>query len=124
MSVRIKRIYDDPSPDDGTRVLVDRLWPRGVSKEEAKLDRWLQEIAPSEELREWFDHDPDKWPAFERGYRAELARKDDLVDELRELATVGTVTLLYAASDREHNNAVVLKDVVQQAINESGSNSR
>lgn len=121
MPIKIKRVYDDPSDDDGTRVLVDRLWPRGVSKEAAQLDRWLRDIAPSEELRQWFDHDPDRWTAFERGYRAELRRNADLVGELRELATEGTVTLLYAAADREHNNAVVLKRVLAEQLERDDS---
>lgn len=116
MSIQINRIYDDPSDDDGTRVLVDRLWPRGASKEDAQLDRWLQDLAPSDELRQWFDHDPEKWVAFKHRYQAELAEKDELVAELQELAEEDTVTLLYAATDREHNNAVALKEFLDQRI--------
>jgi uncharacterized protein YeaO (DUF488 family) len=106
---RTKRVYDDPSPDDGRRVLVDRLWPRGVSKEDAALDRWLQSAAPSDALREWFDHDPEKWDGFRRAYWTEL-RDSEAVAELRELESGGEpVTLVYAARDREHNNAVALR---------------
>lgn len=107
--IQLKRAYDDPSPDDGTRVLVDRLWPRGVSKEEAALDAWLKEIAPSDELRQWFDHDPEKWDEFCRRYHDELDAKDKLVDSLCGEADEGPLTLVYAAKDREHNNAVALK---------------
>ena len=112
MPIQTKRIYEEPDPEDGTRVLVDRLWPRGVSKEDAALDRWAKDAAPSDELRNWFDHDPDRWDEFEDRYRDELSDRD-VVDELRELADDGTVTLLYAATDREHNNAVVLRDVLE-----------
>jgi uncharacterized protein YeaO (DUF488 family) len=112
MSVQTKRIYEEPESEDGTRVLVDRLWPRGVSKEGAALDRWAKDVAPSDELRNWFDHDPERWDEFKQRYRDELTDRD-VVDELRELADDGTVTLLYAATDRDHNNAVVLRDVLE-----------
>ncbi|EMA54476.1 DUF488 domain-containing protein [Halococcus thailandensis] len=112
MPIQTKRIYEEPDPEDGTRVLVDRLWPRGVSKEDAALDRWAKDAAPSDELRNWFDHDPERWDEFKERYRDELSDRD-VVDELRELADGGTVTLLYAATDREHNNAVVLRDVLE-----------
>lgn len=111
MPIQTKRIYEEPDPEDGTRVLVDRLWPRGVSKEDAALDRWAKDVAPSDELRNWFDHDPERWDEFTERYRDELTDRD-VVDELRELADDGTLTLLYAATDREHNNAVVLQDVL------------
>lgn len=111
--IQCKRVYEEVSPDDGTRVLVDRLWPRGVSKEEAALDAWLKEIAPSDELRQWFDHDPEKWDEFCRRYYTELDAKDELVDSLREEADEGPLTLVYAAKDRQHNNAVALKDYLQ-----------
>lgn len=113
--LRCKRIYDDESSEDGTRVLVDRLWPRGISKEEAALDAWLKEVSPSDELREWFDHDPEKWDEFRRRYHAELDGKDEVVASLREEAEGGTLTLLYAAKDREHNNAVALKTYLENA---------
>lgn len=112
MTIRTKRAYEPAAPDDGARVLVDRYWPRGVSKEEAELDAWAKEVAPSDELREWFDHDPEKWDDFRRRYRDEL---DDLaaglVEELLELhRDEGTLTLVYGARDTEHNNAVTLRD--------------
>lgn len=108
-----KRVYENPSPDDGYRVLVDRLWPRGLSRAEAKLDEWMQDIAPSTALRERFGHDPEKWDEFHAGYEVELAEKPDRVYQLRELEQRhGTVTLLYGAKDTEHNNAVVLMEVL------------
>lgn len=110
MDIRTKRIYDDPEPGDGTRILVDRLWPRGVSKADAQLVAWMREIAPSDELRQWYDHDPDRWEAFRAHYRAELDDHEEAVDELLDHAEDGPVTLLYAATDRERNNAVVLRE--------------
>jgi len=118
MSVHTKRVYDDPDPEDGTRVLVDRLWPRGVSKEEARLDDWMKDVAPSDELREWFDHDPDRWDEFRDRYRSELADRPERVRELLEYARTGTLTLLYAAADEEHNNAVVLADYLADRLDE------
>jgi uncharacterized protein YeaO (DUF488 family) len=111
--IRLRRVYDPPSPEDGLRILVDRLWPRGLSKAEAALDRWMKDIAPSTELRTWFGHDPDRWPEFRRRYTAELQQNAG-VDELRELARQGRVTLLFGARDTEHNDAVVLRDVLLQ----------
>lgn len=110
--LRIKRIYDPPAPEDGTRVLVDRLWPRGIAKDKARIDEWRKEIAPSDELRRWFDHDPTKWEEFQERYRQELAAKAEIMDHLRALAWKGTVTLLFAAKDEEHNNAVVLEGLL------------
>jgi uncharacterized protein YeaO (DUF488 family) len=110
--IRLKRAYDRPEPQDGARVLVDRLWPRGLRKAEAGIDRWLKEIAPSAELRRWFGHDPERWEEFQRRYRAELAGHADLLDQLRETARDGRVTLVYAARDELHNDAVVLRDVL------------
>lgn len=111
--LQTKRIYDEPDPSDGTRVLVDRLWPRGVSEDAAQLDRWLKAIAPSDELRAWFDHDPERWEGFFRRYAQELGTDPEKAEALAwlqdELETVGTLTLLYAAKDTEHNNAVALK---------------
>lgn len=112
--IQCKRVYDEASPEDGTRVLVDRLWPRGVSKEEAALDHWMKNVAPSDELRRWFDHDPEKWEAFRVRYTQELNEKEDLVQELRSKVESGPLTLIYAAKDREHNHAVVLKDFLQR----------
>jgi uncharacterized protein YeaO (DUF488 family) len=99
---------------DGYRVLVDRLWPRGVSKEEAHLDEWARELAPSPELRRWFGHDPARFDEFRRRYRDELAGREEKLGELRERATHGTVTLVYAARDTEHNDAVVLAELLQE----------
>lgn len=112
--IHTKRIYEEPSEDDGTRVLVDRLWPRGISKEEANLDRWEKDLAPTGELRKWFGHDPAKWEEFLRRYRAELEGKEELLAQLRKEAGAGTVTLLYAAKDEEHNNAVALKRYIEE----------
>jgi uncharacterized protein YeaO (DUF488 family) len=115
-TVHLKRVYDDASPDDGTRVLVDRLWPRGLSREAAKIDLWLKDVAPSDVLRHWFNHEPERWPEFRKRYRAEIVDKPDdtkseELETLRRLAAgKKPVTLLFAAKDTEHNNAVVLKD--------------
>jgi uncharacterized protein YeaO (DUF488 family) len=111
-AVNIKRIYDPPSPGDGTRILVDRLWPRGIKKDVAGIDEWMKEIAPSDELRKWFGHEPTKWEEFRKRYKAELRGKKDMLDRIRSLAAKGKVTLLFAAKDAEHNNAVVLKEVL------------
>jgi len=109
--VRLKRVYDDASPDDGTRVLVDRLWPRGRSREAAKVDLWIKDLAPSDALRHWFNHDPERWPEFRKRYRAELAENSEGLETLcRLVAGTKPVTLLFAAKDSEHNNAVVLKE--------------
>jgi uncharacterized protein YeaO (DUF488 family) len=112
MSVmRLKRVYDDASPEDGTRVLVDRLWPRGLSRKAAKVDLWLKDVAPSDKLRHWFNHDPERWPEFRKRYRAELAENSGDLETLRRLvAGKKPVTLLFAAKDTEHNNAVALKE--------------
>lgn len=112
--LRTKRIYDEPSEDDGLRVLVDRLWPRGISKEKAKIDRWEKDLAPTNELRKWFGHDPEKWGEFLQRYRTELAGKEEVLARLRQEAGEGTVTLLYAAKDEEQNNAVALKRYIEE----------
>jgi uncharacterized protein YeaO (DUF488 family) len=112
--VKLKRAYEPAAPDDGTRILVDRLWPRGVSKAEAAVDRWSKEIAPSTELRQWFGHDPARWPEFRRRYTEELRHNAAELDEIRALARQGTVTLVYGARDEAHNDAVVLMDVLLQ----------
>lgn len=123
MTIAVKRVYDPPAPDDGTRVLVDRLWPRGMSKEHAHLDRWCREVAPSSDLRTWFHHDPTRFAEFERRYRAEL----DGNPEVAELAALGAgqarLTLLYSARDTEHNQALVLRDVLQAYLDDTGSGS-
>ncbi len=108
--MKIKRVYDKPEKEDGFRVLVDRLWPRGMTKEKAKVDLWLKDIAPSTELRKWFDHDPDKWKEFIKRYQQELKGSKEAVGQLKEKMKAGTVTLLYAARDTEHNEAQVLKE--------------
>ena len=111
MTIALKRVYDEPAPDDGTRVLVERLWPRGISKERAHIDLWLKEVAPSHELRTWFGHDPEKFVEFRRRYETELASGpgQEALTRLRELAKHGPVTLVFAARDTEHTNAVVLR---------------
>jgi uncharacterized protein YeaO (DUF488 family) len=111
-NIKLKRSYDPPSPEDGKRILVDRLWPRGISKEKAAVDQWMKEIAPSTELRKWFNHDPKRWTEFRRRYAEELRQHPDLITKLRSLAKQGTVTLLYAAHDETHNDAVVLRGVL------------
>jgi uncharacterized protein YeaO (DUF488 family) len=99
-------------PDDGTRILVDRLWPRGLSKADAAIDLWLKDIAPSTELRRWFGHDPDRWPEFHQRYQRELAEHTAELNQLRALAEQGIVTLLFGARDEQHNDAVVLRDTL------------
>jgi uncharacterized protein YeaO (DUF488 family) len=110
----MKRAYDPAEPRDGYRVLVDRLWPRGVSKERARLDEWARELAPSAELRTWFGHDPERFAEFERRYRAELTAHEEKLDELRCRAREGTLTLVYGARDEEHNDAVVLAELLRE----------
>ena len=110
MNIRTKRVYEAPAKGDGARILVDRLWPRGLSKEKAQVDLWLKDIAPSTGLRKWFAHDAEKWQEFRRRYEAELERNDEQVAALREEAAKGPVTLVYGARDTEHNEALVLKD--------------
>lgn len=114
LDVRLKRAYLPPSPDDGVRVLVDRLWPRAVRKSDAAIDRWLKEVAPSTELRGWFGHDPDRWEAFGRRYRAELSRNPAPLNELRQAAHGARLTLVYAARDEVHNAAVILGELLTQ----------
>ena len=112
--IKIKRTYDPASPQDGTRFLVDRLWPRGVSKAALKMDGWLKEVAPSDELRRWFGHDPARWDEFQRRYFAELKRIPAAWQPLLEAGRQGDVTLLYSAKDEEHNNAVALKAYLEK----------
>jgi uncharacterized protein YeaO (DUF488 family) len=113
MAVRLKRAYEPPERSDGYRVLIDRIWPRGVSKEQAHLDEWARELAPSTELRRWFGHDPAKFEEFRRRYRDELAAQGEKLRELRGRARKGTLTLVYAARDTEHNDAVVVAEVLR-----------
>ena len=113
MNVAIKRVYQEPSPSDGTRILVDRLWPRGLSKEKARVDIWLKEIAPSTELRKWFAHDPKKWPEFQSRYKEELRAHAEQIAVLQQQARKGPLTLLYGAKDQEHNEAAVLQHILR-----------
>jgi uncharacterized protein YeaO (DUF488 family) len=109
MSIRIKRVYDEPEADDGTRILVDRLWPRGLTKEKARVDLWLKDVAPSTKLRKWFAHDPAKWTEFQARYREELKKGEEQISLLKQEAAKGTITLVYGAKDQQHNEAVVLQ---------------
>jgi uncharacterized protein YeaO (DUF488 family) len=113
LRLEIKRVYEEPGRADGTRILVDRLWPRGLSKVRARVDIWLKDIAPSTELRKWFSHDPNKWAEFQSRYRQELKSKTDLLAILKEKAAKGPITLLYGAKDEGHNEAVVLQSLLQ-----------
>ncbi len=110
--VRLKRAYEPPAPDDGVRILIDRLWPRGIKKTDAAIDEWMKEIAPSAELRKWFGHDPERWQEFRRRYQSEIRRHPGELDRLCALARHGRVTLVFAARDEAHNDAVVLKDLL------------
>ena len=124
MEIRVRRIHDPPESADGMRVLVDRLWPRGIRKADAALDAWLPELAPSKELRKWYGHDPQRWPLFRERYRGELAERPAALDNLLARAGDGALTLLFAARDRERNNAVVLARVLQERLQvQSGENS-
>jgi uncharacterized protein YeaO (DUF488 family) len=114
MNIKIKRVYEQPDKADGTRILVDRLWPRGLTKEKARVDLWLKEIAPSTELRKWFGHDPSQWAEFEARYHAELEENDEQVALLKGEIEKGPVTLLYGARDKERNQAVVLKEFLSR----------
>lgn len=116
MDIRLKRAYEPASSSDGYRVLVDRLWPRGVSKKRAGLDQWEKELPPSTELREWFGHEPSRFAEFRRRYISELSRHRPRLTELRRRAREGTLTLVYSAKDKEHNDAVVLADVLRRGL--------
>jgi uncharacterized protein YeaO (DUF488 family) len=111
--IQLKRVYEEPSPTDGERVLVERLWPRGLSKAQAAVDLWLKDAAPSTELRQWFGHDPAKWKQFEQRYWKELRSRREAVRLLQNKANKGTVTLVYAARDEEHNGAVALREFLE-----------
>jgi len=114
VGIRVKRAYDAASPRDGKRYLVDRLWPRGLCKESLRIDGWLRDVSPSPALREWFAHDPEKWPEFQRRYRAELDARPDGLAVLLEAARTGTVTLLFSARDVERNSAVLLAEYLKE----------
>ena len=112
-NVKRKRVYEEPEPDDGLRILVDRLWPRGLKKEAAKIDSWMKEIAPSDELRRWFAHKPERWPQFKKRYLQELSGRKDALEDLRKLGkTNKRITLLFGAKNPEQNNAVVLYEAL------------
>jgi uncharacterized protein YeaO (DUF488 family) len=114
MNIQTKRVYEQPADNDGSRILVDRLWPRGLTKEKAKVDLWLKEIAPSTELRQWFGHEPKKWRRFRGRYETELRHNSDLIEMLKTKAKQGTITLLYGARDEKHNEALVLKQFLER----------
>lgn len=116
MTIRIKRAYDSPAKEDGPRFLVDRLWPRGVKKEALPMAGWCKELAPSQELRRWFTHDPAKWAEFQRRYRSELDARPEAWEPLLQAAREASITLLYSAHDEEHNNAVVLRDYLEDHL--------
>jgi uncharacterized protein YeaO (DUF488 family) len=111
-NIRVKRAYEEPDREDGERILVDRLWPRGLTKEKAKVDLWLKDVAPSTELRKWFEHDPAKWAEFRSRYLEELKRNKEPLSLLRQEAAKGTVTLVYGAKDQQHNEAVILQGLL------------
>ena len=119
MNVRIKRAYEEPAMDDGYRVLVDRMWPRGVRKDQARLDAWFREVGPSNELRKWFGHQESRWAEFKKRYFQELDQNPEGLDELIAKARDQQVTLVYAASDREHNNAVALREFLQKRLQDT-----
>jgi uncharacterized protein YeaO (DUF488 family) len=110
--IKLKRVYEPASRADGTRILVDRLWPRGLRKEDAVIDHWFKDLAPSTALRQWFDHDVERWTEFRKRYRAELAEQPEALAELRSLARKGPIILLFGAHDEPHNNAVVLRELL------------
>jgi uncharacterized protein YeaO (DUF488 family) len=111
-NVKLKRAYEPRATGDGTRILIDRLWPRGVSKADAAIDQWMKDIAPSTELRQWFGHEPARWKEFRRRYAEEVRRNAELFSQLRTLARTGPITLVYAAHDEAHNDAIVLRDLI------------
>jgi len=111
--IKLKRVYEKPSKGDGFRILVERLWPRGLTKERASVDLWLKDVAPTTELRKWFGHDPAKWEEFCKRYRVDLEQNKDAVNLLKQKSKVGTITLVYAARDEKHNSAVALKEILK-----------
>ena len=113
MTINLKRVYENPTPADGTRILVDRLWPRGLTKEKAGIDVWLKKIAPSTALRKWFGHDPAKWAEFQKRYREELEKNPAQVSLLKEQAKKGAITLVFGAKDEAHNEALVLQELLR-----------
>lgn len=122
--VRVKRVYDPPSRQDGRRILVDRLWPRGVSRKTVRIDEWARDLAPSTRLRRWFGHDPARWAEFQKRYRAELRARSDRLAWLAGLARGGRITLVYAARDSDHNNARALQRLVAERLRRGGPRGR
>jgi len=116
LMIKVKRVYEPSDPGDGTRFLVDRLWPRGMKKESLHMEAWLKDLAPSDDLRRWFGHDPEKWIEFKDRYFAELNGKPDAIQPIVETAGRGNVTLLYSAHDTEHNNALALKEYLSKRL--------
>jgi len=116
MPISFKRVYEKPSLKDGKRILVERLWPRGLKKDEAKIDEWLREVAPSTELRKWFGHDPAKWDEFKERYWKELDKKNDIISKLAKERRGNKVTFVFAAKDQQHNNAVALKEYIENQL--------
>jgi uncharacterized protein YeaO (DUF488 family) len=112
--LKLKRVYEKPAKDDGVRILVDRLWPRGLTKRKARVDIWLKDLGPSTILRKWFNHDPKHWAGFRTKYKKELKLKADLLDEIRRREKKGTITLLYGAKDTEHNEALLIKEYLKR----------
>ena len=119
--LRMKRVYDPAAVADGQRILVDRLWPRGLSKAKAKVDEWLKDIAPTTELRRWFAHDPAKWPEFERRYKRELRAHRTLIGDIARRAMRGPITIVFAARDEDHNDAVVLATLIRSRMKRAAS---
>jgi uncharacterized protein YeaO (DUF488 family) len=111
--IKLKRVYETPEKEDGFRILVERLWPRGISKERARIDLWLKDAAPSPELRKWFSHDPEKWDEFHKRYYAELKLKKDILDMVKQRSGAGTVTFVFASRDEEHNSALLLRKYIE-----------
>ncbi|MBK5199805.1 MAG: DUF488 domain-containing protein [Methyloceanibacter sp.] len=111
-NIKLKRAYEAPAPDDGMRILVDRLWPRGLSKQRAAIDQWMKDISPSTELRKWFGHDPSRWDEFRRRFAKEVHQHPELLEQLRSLARKGPITLVYSARDEAHNDAVELRHLI------------
>jgi uncharacterized protein YeaO (DUF488 family) len=116
MPIDLKRAYDPPAKSDGRRILVDRVWPRGIAKDDLQIDAWLKDLAPSTELRKWFDHDPAKWDEFRKRYERELEQRAEVLEKLVEKARAGHITLVFSAKDTEHNNAVALKEHLERRL--------
>jgi uncharacterized protein YeaO (DUF488 family) len=117
MTIDLKRAYDPPAKSDGRRILVDRVWPRGIAKDVLQIDAWLKDLAPSTELRKWFGHDPAKWDEFKKRYDRELEQRSEALEELLETARAGPITLVFSAKDTKHNNAVALREHLERRLN-------